>query len=86
MLQTAKDNGLMPFLRVSIVPDNSTAGFSYSFKFVDGYNAQTDIAYHRDGLVIILDRSQVPHLRGAVLDYVEDSSGKGFSFTRSSAF
>lgn len=81
-LTAAEDEaGLM--LRVS-VSGGGCSGFQYGFTLDDQRN-DDDIAFERDGVMVVVDGMSLQLLKGAEIDFVEDLMGSYFAIRNPNA-
>lgn len=68
------DESLM--LRVA-VDGGGCSGFQYRFDFAS-QQADDDLAFETDGVVMLVDETSLPYLEGAEVDFVEELIGAAF--------
>lgn len=72
-----------PILRIRVVP-GGCSGFQYAMGFDDEIT-ENDIVFDTNGLKVVIDEFSAPYLNGAVLDYVMDFMGSGFTIKNPNA-
>jgi len=72
----AQENLPDAFLRLA-VSGGGCSGFQYGFTFDESRQAG-DIAFERDGVVLVIDDVSLELLKGAEIDFVEDMMGASF--------
>jgi iron-sulfur cluster assembly protein len=70
-------------LRVGI-KGGGCSGFTYTLNF-DDKNLETDQVFEDKGVKIVIDAKSFVYLSGTELDYVENLTGSGFSFSNPNA-
>jgi iron-sulfur cluster insertion protein len=64
------------FLRLA-VSGGGCSGFQYGFSFDDA-RADGDVAFERDGVILVIDNISLDLVKGAEIDFVEDMMGSSF--------
>ena len=64
------------FLRLA-VSGGGCSGFQYNFSF-DKSRKADDLAFERDGVILIIDEVSLDLVKGAEIDFVEDMMGASF--------
>jgi iron-sulfur cluster insertion protein len=64
------------FLRLA-VSGGGCSGFRYDFSF-DRARKTDDLAFERDGVILIVDEVSLDLVKGAEIDFVEDMMGASF--------
>lgn len=77
----ADNAGLM--LRVS-VSGGGCSGFQYGFTLDDQRN-DDDVAFARDGVIVVIDDVSLELLKGSQIDFVEDLMGSYFAIKNPNA-
>ncbi|MEZ0323402.1 MAG: iron-sulfur cluster assembly accessory protein [Hydrogenothermaceae bacterium] len=67
-----------PILRVRVVP-GGCSGFQYAMGFDDEISEDDRVVETTNGIKIVIDQFSAPYIKGAVLDYVMDFMGGGFT-------
>ncbi len=67
-----------PVLRVRVVP-GGCSGFQYAMGFDEEITENDKIIEAENGVKIAIDEFSAPYINGAVLDYVTDFMGGGFT-------
>jgi iron-sulfur cluster insertion protein len=72
----ARENVPNAFLRLA-VSGGGCSGFQYGFTF-DEARQDGDIAFERDGVMLVIDDVSLELVKGAEIDFVEDMIGASF--------
>jgi len=56
------------------------SGLAYVLEYIDKVNSE-DIAFEKDGFVIVVDPKSSAYLNGVEVDYVRQGLNEGFEFT-----
>jgi len=81
----ADENGITDIiLRVRVVP-GGCSGFQYAMGFDDEISETDKVVEAENGVKIAIDEFSAPYIRGAVLDYVTDFMGGGFTIKNPNA-
>ena len=56
------------------------SGLAYVLEYIDKVNSE-DIAFEKDGFVIVIDPKSLVYLEGLEVDYVRQGLNEGFEFT-----
>jgi iron-sulfur cluster assembly protein len=67
-----------PILRIRVVP-GGCSGFQYAMGFDDEVAENDIVIDYENGLKVAIDEFSAPYIKGAVLDYVMDFMGGGFT-------
>ena len=78
-----KDNKKDHALRIG-VKGGGCSGFSYTLD-IDKIYAESDQVFEEKGIKIVVDAKSFIYLSGTQVDYVENLSGSGFSFSNPNA-
>jgi iron-sulfur cluster assembly protein len=78
-----KDNKQDHALRIG-VKGGGCSGFSYTLD-IDKIYAESDQVFEEKGIKIVVDAKSFIYLSGTQVDYVENLSGSGFSFSNPNA-
>ncbi len=70
-------------LRVAVV-GGGCSGFSYTFDFADGPEAD-DLVVERDGAKVVVDKVSLDFLNGAEIDYADELIGAAFKINNPNA-
>jgi iron-sulfur cluster assembly protein len=73
-----------PILRVRVVP-GGCSGFQYAMGFDDEISENDRVVEAEHGVKIVIDEFSAPYINGAVLDYVMDFMGGGFTIKNPNA-
>jgi len=73
-----------PILRVRVVP-GGCSGFQYAMGFDDEIAENDRVVEAENGVKIAIDEFSAPYINGAVLDYVMDFMGGGFTIKNPNA-
>ena len=73
-----------PILRVRVVP-GGCSGFQYAMGFDDEITENDRVVEAENGVKIAIDEFSAPYINGAVLDYVMDFMGGGFTIKNPNA-
>lgn len=65
------------FLRLC-VDSGGCAGFQYKFSLETAFNPEEDVSIARDDARLVIDKTSLPFLQGAVVEFVSDLSGEMF--------
>jgi len=79
-----QNSDVKQYLRVG-VNGGGCSGFEYSIKVSQSYDEGKDTLVHQYGVDIIVDRKSALYLDGTVLDYYNDISQRGFTFSNPNA-
>jgi iron-sulfur cluster insertion protein len=71
-----QENAPEAFLRLA-VSGGGCSGFQYNFSF-DQARKTDDLAFERDGVILIIDEVSLDLVKGAEIDFVEDMMGASF--------
>ncbi len=71
------------YMRVS-VDGGGCSGFQYNFA-LEARREADDLAFERDGVIVLVDPVSLDLVRGGVLDYVEELIGSYFQVTNPNA-
>ena len=71
-----QENAPDAFLRLA-VSGGGCSGFQYNFSF-DQSRKPDDLAFERDGVILIIDEVSLDLVKGAEIDFVEDMMGASF--------
>ncbi|WP_456401838.1 HesB/IscA family protein [Persephonella sp.] len=73
-----------PILRVRVVP-GGCSGFQYAMGFDEEITENDKVVELENGVKIAIDEFSAPYIGGAVLDYVQDFMGGGFTIKNPNA-
>ena len=73
-----------PILRVRVVP-GGCSGFQYAMGFDEAIEENDKVVELENGVKIAIDEFSAPYIGGAVLDYVQDFMGGGFTIKNTNA-
>ncbi|RUM46402.1 MAG: iron-sulfur cluster insertion protein ErpA [Hydrogenothermus sp.] len=80
----AQEQGIEnPILRIRVVP-GGCSGFQYAMGF-DEEVGENDAVTEVDGVKVVIDEFSAPYMKGAVIDYVTDFMGGGFTIKNPNA-
>jgi iron-sulfur cluster assembly protein len=79
-----RDNKTGSALRMSVREGGCCNGFTYTLDF-DTHQDEQDRNFEQKGIRIVVDAISYPYLAGAEVDYIEDLTGSGFTFTNPNA-
>ena len=71
-------------LRVGVV-GGGCSGFSYSLKFENDFDKDSDIRYEHHGVGVIVDKKSALYLEGTVIDWYDGLDRRGFTFENPNA-
>lgn len=71
-------------LRVGVV-GGGCSGFSYSLRFAEDMNAETDTQYDWHGVKLVVDKKSALYLDGTTVDFHEGIDRRGFTFDNPNA-
>jgi len=79
-----QDSDGRQYLRVG-VKGGGCSGFEYNITISQTYDEEKDTIFHQYGVDVIVDRKSALYLDGTVIDYYNDLSQRGFTFTNPNA-
>jgi len=81
----AEEQGIKnPILRVRVVP-GGCSGFQYAMGFDEAIEESDKVVELENGIKIAIDEFSAPYISGAMLDYVQDFMGGGFTIKNPNA-